>query len=377
MSFAGHIYVYHMAGSIHFNGTTQALTAPAGSNWAPGTGDYTVEWYQKQNVGTSPYTRVFTIDGWPSVSLAVSIEGGDFLLWESGSIISRIELVGWQDTWRHFAISRVGGFSHIFQDGVLLAREASTNDINNTTSDLSIGMDLVQVSNTYFSGSITNFHFVNGTGLYSGSVVGDTYFYPPLPTSPNADSKLLLLVESSGTLVADSSGNGTVVTAVNDPTFSSDYPVSLVPTPTPTTTPTPTPTPTPSPTPSPTPTPTPSTMLAIQPMLYTKSAFPLGDGVTVSELLGRVVEYNYGGCEVVTPYEEPFEPGEVVQLSASQNKYSFDYFEIWSPNTVDTSTNFYITAFGFTASFDPNTKVRINQGTSIIGTSGGIVARYR
>ncbi len=121
--------------------------------------------------------------------------------------------------------------------------------------------------------------------------------------------------------------------------------------------------------------------LAIQPLYYDTTVFALGTGVSVSDLLGRQVTHSYDGSEVVEPYESQFEPGDVVQLIASQNKYSFDYFEIWSPNTVHTSTSFYVTAYGFTASYDPRTKVILNNTGSIIGTNEGnrygIVARYR
>jgi hypothetical protein len=102
--------------------------------------------------------------------------------------------------------------------------------------------------------------------------------------------------------------------------------------------------------------------IAIEPVLYRSAFFGLG-------------------AETVTPYSASFVPGDHVALTASQERYSFDYYEIWPPNTVYQSDCFYPTMFGFTASFDPKTIVVLNQTSSIVGTSlrtgVGIVARYR
>lgn len=103
-------------------------------------------------------------------------------------------------------------------------------------------------------------------------------------------------------------------------------------------------------------------ILAITPVLYRSDFFGLGS-------------------ESISPYSASFFPGQIVALTASQHLYSFDYYQIWPPNTVHRSDYFYVTAFGFTASLDPNTSVVLNQDEDIVGTSlrtgKGIVARYR
>ena len=103
-------------------------------------------------------------------------------------------------------------------------------------------------------------------------------------------------------------------------------------------------------------------LLAVDPLLYISPIFPLG-------------------AETVAPYNLAFQTGDVVELYASQEKYSFDCYHVWPPNLVLESSLFFPTIYGFTASFDPITKVQLNVTGSITGTSYrtgyGIGARYR
>ena len=65
-------------------------------------------------------------------------------------------------------------------------------------------------------------------------------------------------------------------------------------------------------------------ILAIDPVLFRSSDFPLG-------------------VESIQPYNVTFNPGDIVELSATQNKYSFDYYQVWPPHQVVESDNFYPT----------------------------------
>jgi hypothetical protein len=72
-----------------------------------------------------------------------------------------------------------------------------------------------------------------------------------------------------------------------------------------------------------------------------------------------------------------FSPGDVIKLSPTQNRYSFDYYEIWPPNKIINSSNAYPTQYGFIASYDPYTEVQVNHAGNITGQFGKIIARYR
>jgi hypothetical protein len=81
--------------------------------------------------------------------------------------------------------------------------------------------------------------------------------------------------------------------------------------------------------------------------------------------------------ETITPSGSYFFPGDIITMVASQNRYSFDYYEVWAPNVVIESTCAYPTLFGFVASFDPRTKVQLNSLGDITGSNSNIIARYR
>lgn len=183
--------VFAEGGSLQFGGLNQFLTLTSSAQWAPGTGSFTVEWWQYQ-INQTAFGRVFTIGIWPTAEIAVSIEtGGKFYLWldalgntpavaNSGSVISP-----YLNTWTHFAVVRESGsFLQIFQNGTPIKTITDPTNVylkanlNNTTSSLFIGGEGDNVVNTRFSGSITNFRFVNGYALYSGSF---TTAYTPFP----------------------------------------------------------------------------------------------------------------------------------------------------------------------------------------------------
>lgn len=164
-------------------------------------------------------------------------------------------------------------------------------------------------------------------------------------------------------------------TPTNTPTTTS----TLTPTPsiTETVTPTPsvtvtnTPTNTSTPTVTPTPTSTPYPQIAVKPLLYKSTKFPLWEKST---FVSREGTYS----EVIGPYEEKVYAGAIVPLTASQQYYSFDYYAIYPPHTIySAGAYWYTTVGGFTASYDPNTIVRIGATVNITGSDSGIRAIYR
>ena len=157
--------------SVRFNGTSQYLTVPASSNWAFGTGSFTVEWYQYMTSQTS-YPRVFAVGNYPSTSIGVSIEGGTFYVWETGTFRFSYSLTadGYLNRWLHFAVSRNNGTTRVFRNGTQIgAAYPDTNNITNSSTLLCIGQESVQGAGGYFDGYISNFRILKGTGLYTAS----------------------------------------------------------------------------------------------------------------------------------------------------------------------------------------------------------------
>lgn len=146
--------------------------------------------------------------------------------------------------------------------------------------------------------------------------------------------------------------------------------VTQTSTPTPSVTQTVTPTATNTPTPTITPTTSPLPVLKIEPYLGQSTIYMVAPGEAINQTYMR--DY-----EDINPYDARFVPGSIVSLSATQNKFSFDYYEVYPPNTIYESSFWYVTYKGFTASYDPNTKVVLNSTGSVYGNSKSIIARYR
>jgi hypothetical protein len=158
--------------SASFNGSTQYLTLPASTDWALGTGDFTIEWWQYQT-GAGTFPRVFSVGAEPA-SIAVSIEDGTFYFWENGNFTFSSVLSSYLTTWVHFAISRVSGQTSVYQNGTKLGSTFSdTNNIANSSSTLVIGRE-ISAFDTYFPGYISNFRIIKGTGIYTANFVAPT-----------------------------------------------------------------------------------------------------------------------------------------------------------------------------------------------------------
>jgi hypothetical protein len=196
-------------GSMLFPGTSGSyLSVPNNADLRFGTGQFTIEWFQYMTSQTAN-PRVFTMGAFPSATVGVSIEGARFYFWVNGSSGINYALTSYLNTWVHFAITRdASNIIRIFQNGVVrLTTAANTANFNNLTGVLAIGNETNPGSP--FPGYITNFHWVTGTALYTAA-----FTRPSQPITPVANTKLLLLATTLGTLLTDSSGLGKTVTNI-------------------------------------------------------------------------------------------------------------------------------------------------------------------
>ena len=196
-----------MGGSINLAATSW-LTVPASSDWAVGTGDFTIEWFQYQtNNGNENY--VFDLGVNNNLAAAIASGGGRINFYENGTRVANPTITNSTNVWHHVAISRASGTTRIYFNGSQVASFADTANITDSSSTFYIGvMDPANPTGDQWPGNITNFHFVKGTAKYTGA----SLTVPTQPISAIANSKLLLLAASSGTMLTDSSGTGKVVT---------------------------------------------------------------------------------------------------------------------------------------------------------------------
>lgn len=192
------------SGTILFNGLDPAnggsyVSAPKAtiSTWLPGTGNYTIEWFQYQTV-LSSHPRVFSIGPDTSATLGVSIESGNVYTWPNGNnwAIGKT----YQNTWIHVAIVRTSGTTKCYIDGSSVGTaQADVVNVSGAAKDLYIGADGLTAGDG-FPGKITNFRWTN-SAVYSTNFTKPS---SPLTVLPN--TKLLLLGGSPTNPVVDSTG---------------------------------------------------------------------------------------------------------------------------------------------------------------------------
>lgn len=160
------------------------IDVDASSDWALGTGDFTIEWFQyTTTTSVPPYQRVFTVDDFPSMDIGVSNEGGTFYYWANSSFRYSSSSAIVINTWQHWAVVRQSGITKIYRDGTLRGSQITdTNNINNTIDKLTIGADNAHATNATFVGYITNFRWIKGLAVYTGNFTVPTSQLTPTAT---------------------------------------------------------------------------------------------------------------------------------------------------------------------------------------------------
>lgn len=163
-----------------------------------GTEDFTIQWWQYQTYSNS-FPRPFQIGTYPGAVIGVSIEGGTFYYWNGhANYITNLNSDGYINKWVHFAISRTSSITSFYKNGVLLTTISdSTNYVG--SSALTIGNELNKTNGSAFGGSIYQFRWLKGTGLYTSN------FERPIDSLFNA----LSLCGSSDPLLPNLFFNGT------------------------------------------------------------------------------------------------------------------------------------------------------------------------
>lgn len=216
-------FAAYTTGSAQFGNTGQYLSVAGSSDFAVGTGDFTVEWWQymtqtPEDTSPSRWPRVWWVDG----SFGVSLENAPdpiFYFWLGGArnmaTLTNFSS-NYKDKWVHFATTRTSSTLRVFANGIQIGSEVNTTNVTNSSTALAIGSYPLDTACCQFPGRITNFHFVKGTSLYSAN-----FTVPTVPTTAVANTKLLLLHTNASGLLTDSSASARTVTNVGSITFSS------------------------------------------------------------------------------------------------------------------------------------------------------------
>lgn len=208
--------------SNYFDGSSY-LTVPAGTAFAPLTGDFTVEgWINPsglmsgygmiygQTYSGSNYFTIFATDGTVKFINPSGTWSSGANLWTVGS-------------WNHFAVVRNGGSTRVYLNGLGGTAAADAYNYNEVTVLPTIGRYTHTGSNFYY-GYISNLRYVKGTALYTANFTPST-----TPLTPITNTSLLTC--QSPRFVDNSINNFTVTNNgnTNVQVFSPFEPATLTP----------------------------------------------------------------------------------------------------------------------------------------------------
>jgi hypothetical protein len=168
-------------GSIVFNGSSNFANVPNISSYAPGTGDFAIEWWQYGGISAS-FPRIFSIGTYSSGNtLALSQEGGTLYFWINSSANGGGTSLGSLGTltslWSHFIVTRVSGAVRAYKNSIYLGTSAAnTNNATfNNTKYFSIGSETTNgtsgTSGTFLGGRIASFRLYVGKGFTQDNVI--------------------------------------------------------------------------------------------------------------------------------------------------------------------------------------------------------------
>jgi hypothetical protein len=217
-----------------FDGSNDYLNCGSSSDFAFGTGDFTVEAWVYSNGTQSTAAGVFSIGSAGTDSGSWQLDANasaytnkwGFVIGSHSSVTkvtSSSNIV--HNQWTHLAVTRdASNVVRFFVNGVLNDSQTITNNLS-TTGPLKIGTNRNPSFPSYFDGYISNARVIKGTALYT------TTFTPPTaPLTPVTNTKLLTLQDNY--LVDHSSSshsitnNGGVTFVPESPFSNSTYPLS-------------------------------------------------------------------------------------------------------------------------------------------------------
>ena len=223
------------SGSIHLNGGNLVATS---SDFALGTGDFTIETWFRYTVSATLSDNDYVIDLGTN-QLQIYFTGGEIVARIGGNNTYSVsyDLVTDLDSlntnrFYHLAVVRNGSNTTIFFDGIQKATQSSSA-FNHTNTTLTIGSHNVGHSSWY--GYVTDFRIVKGKAVYTGAFTppsgpltktGGTYPSSTNISNPTASETVLLIGNNSGS-ITDVSDSGHTFTPTGTSSASSVVPTVI------------------------------------------------------------------------------------------------------------------------------------------------------
>ena len=193
-------------GSVFFSGATKnRLTIPTSSDFAFGTGDFTIEMfvYHTNITGQQTYFGD-TYGGDPGADgiYTYKTTNNEISLYDTAQRSLSAQDVIHLNTWHHVAWARASGTLRAFVDGIEVDSDSYSGDF--TTQEYFLG-DTASTSSGEFVGYMSNVRVIKGTALYTGNFT--------VPTAPltNVTNTKLLCCQSTTSATAAAVSPGTLV----------------------------------------------------------------------------------------------------------------------------------------------------------------------
>lgn len=217
-----------LGGSMYFDGTNSFASIPittTGLRFAPGTADFTIEWWQHQdsngaNTDVFPFCIYDPSLGNVQIMLRLSSSGNGFYYSDAG--INNVyfgSVANLRDRWAHIALVRKNGYMTIYVDGKAINNTidyhipSNITNLGPTGAKFTIGGQADQSggvwAGTLFTGNLTNFNFINGTAKYTGDFVPSSL---PFTVEAGVVTKMLLLTSSQANMMYDTAASHNTVT---------------------------------------------------------------------------------------------------------------------------------------------------------------------
>jgi Concanavalin A-like lectin/glucanases superfamily len=196
--------------------SNSGLTAPNNSAFKPATNDFTVEcWIFPTSSGSEVAIYGDSDSGTNNGTFDFNINSSGYLksdYWTSSTAITTrtSTLAPTLNQWNHVVLSRSGTTMYIGLNGVLQSFTAPSSYQSPSTTYPTVGRLGAYSSGLSFTGYISNFRYLNGTMLYSGT----TY---TVPTAPLTTITNTVLLTTQSNRFIDNSSNAFTLTVNGSP----------------------------------------------------------------------------------------------------------------------------------------------------------------
>ena len=201
-----------ITGSVEFDGTGDYLSLSSSSDFAFGTGDFTIEMFVYKGSRTDTHILYDhrNTTGAQGLHPTIYYSGSNLHYYVNGSnIISTSNYT--QNTWQHYAFVRSTSTNTIklYINGIEVASASDTNDYVAPQSGAPyIGQN--PGGSFYFDGFISNLRVIKGTALYTSN------FIPPTRKLTKLPGTVLLCCQDNESVTTEVTGK--TITANGDPT---------------------------------------------------------------------------------------------------------------------------------------------------------------